>query len=147
MERQDWLLVYVALPPPTGAPRDLDPIRIMKGMFLFWLEANKELPRFYDFEPYHYGPCSFDIYRDLDALEARGLIRRRQAAGQLWSYTEATASGVRRASELAKSGPAHLVRLLMEQKKLVLSLTFSSLLREVYRREPKFATRSIVSVR
>lgn len=147
MERQDWLLVYVGLTLPGEGPAEIDPIRIMKGMFLFSQEAGSKLGNFYQFEPYHYGPCSFDIYRDLDSLEAASLIRRTQATGQLWSYAEPTASGAEQASELAKSAPTDLMALLVEQKKFVMSLPFAALLRAVYEKHPRFATRSIVSFR
>jgi len=118
----------------------------MKGMFLFAQQAAHELGEFYDFEPYHYGPCSFQIYRDLDALEADGLIRRKQPTGQLWSYTEPTSQGVEKASELARSASTNLLNLLVNQRSLVASLSFSALLRNVYRRYPTFASRSIASL-
>lgn len=118
----------------------------MKGMFLFGQEGIDALGDFYDFEPYHYGPCSFDVYRDLDTLETQGLIRKKKVAGQLWSYSEPTSQGIEKARELADGAPRHLIELLLRQKKLVTSLSFSGLLRTVYGRYPRFASRSIASL-
>ena len=47
----------------------------VKLMFLLRMETNlKQLPGFYDFVPYKYGPFSFALYRDLDRLESNGYV-------------------------------------------------------------------------
>ena len=47
----------------------------VKLMFLLRMETNlKQLPGFYDFVPYKYGPFSFALYRDFDRLKSNGYV-------------------------------------------------------------------------
>lgn len=48
--------------------RPLDRIRLMKSLFLTWHRTERRLKDFYEFTPYLYGSCSFDLYRELEAL-------------------------------------------------------------------------------
>ena len=68
--REELLLAFLA----AGQNR-IDPIRVMKGMFIFGQEAPAEwlqgIP-LYEFQPYNWGPFCQDIYRDLDDLRAPG---------------------------------------------------------------------------
>jgi hypothetical protein len=69
----------------------LSPIQLMKGLFL--IKQELELKDFYEFEPYLYGPCSFEVYRDLEILTKERLItqvpfdERRKIAAQHVSTT------------------------------------------------------------
>jgi len=125
--------------------KPIDPIRIMKGMFLFVQEGGNEVRDLYAFEPYHYGPCSFDLYRDLESLEAVGLVKREPVPGLGWSYLVPTLKGLEEARRISDNAPQQLVTAMKDRKSFVTSLSFLQLLREVYRRYPTFATRSIVS--
>ncbi|MCC6003788.1 MAG: hypothetical protein LM590_05545 [Thermofilum sp.] len=69
----------------------LSSIQLMKGLFL--IKQELELKDFYDFEPYLYGPCSFEVYGDLEILTKERLItqvpfdERRKIAAQHVSTT------------------------------------------------------------
>ena len=74
MQRR-WELLLLFLGTGKAANQELDPVRIMKGMFLLEKEGALE-PHSYDFEPYDYGPFSIALYNDLDLLEGKELIER-----------------------------------------------------------------------
>jgi len=90
MNRQDFLLAFLYLPAGQGdkhAAAPVDPIRIMKGLFLFGMEKRTELREFYVFEPYLYGPCSFQVYSDLRDLVADGEVDELALSPfHRWSY-------------------------------------------------------------
>lgn len=57
------------------AGRPLGRTQLMKLLFLLRKEQGIDnYISFYDFVPYKYGPFSFVVYRDLDYLEAQGLV-------------------------------------------------------------------------
>ncbi|MEX0682300.1 MAG: hypothetical protein WD981_04695 [Gaiellaceae bacterium] len=140
MTRRDWLLVYFAL---KGAPRGLDPVRIQKGMFLFAQEGGVSDEETYDFGPYQYGPMSSELYADLDRLEAEGLIRGEPVPGYTWKRYTVTPGGMDVARHLLEDADGQAARRLFEIKHDVASKTFNALLRDVYTRYPKYATRSV----
>ncbi|MDQ5870769.1 MAG: hypothetical protein M3547_01000, partial [Acidobacteriota bacterium] len=83
----------------------IDPIRIMKGMFLItkkmpegWLPAASR----YEFVAYDYGPCSFEIYRDLDDLHRQGLIRADEVPGESWKRFSSTPTAAARVAKLTE---------------------------------------------
>jgi Fe2+ or Zn2+ uptake regulation protein len=65
------VLLYFTYPPVENV-KLLSPIQLMKGLFL--IKQELKLKDFYEFEPYHYSPCSFDVYRDLEILTKERLI-------------------------------------------------------------------------
>lgn len=142
MTSRDWLLLYVAL---KGAPQGLDPVRIQKGMFLFAQEADVPADEKYDFGPYHYGPMSSQIYTDVERLEADGLVRGEPLQGYTWKRYTASPAGIDVARNLLEDADAAASRKLFEIKQDVASKTFNALLRDVYERYPKYATRSVFS--
>lgn len=146
MERADWLLLYLGLPTDENVPpKALDPIRVMKGMFLFVRESGGDVAGLYSFEPYHYGPCSFELYGDLDELEAQGLIETQPSPGATWSLYRLTVAGVERFDSLLKTAPRALVERLRDVKAFVVARNFLQLLRDVYRKYPEFSVNSIVT--
>lgn len=140
MNRRDWLLLFLSLDTPEN--RSLDPIRIMKGLFLTSQEDGIELG--YTFEPYHYGPCSFDVYKDLNQLVAEGLVEEIPVPGQTWNLYAPTSSGVERAKSLEV--PQSAIEKLSNQRNKVISLSFLKLLQFVYQKYPQFAKNSVFTV-
>ncbi len=136
MNRRDWLLQLI--------DDDLDPIRIQKGMFLFAKESGAASRETYDFIPYNWGPCSFDIYDDLEKLNDDGMIERVPVAGKTWARYRRTPQGDRRSARLAPKATKKALRYLNEVKSAVTSeKTFNGLLRSVYKRYPEYATKSL----
>src|SRR2546426_9778902 len=74
LPRPMWILALLGA---RGTQSEFEPVqgslRLMKELFLLGKTAN--LPDFYEFVPYRYGPCSFDVYRDLDWLKKEGLVQ------------------------------------------------------------------------
>ena len=68
-ERRAQAQLLVAL---SGAA--LDRIRLMKTLFLVWYRHGRPPEGPFFFKPYLYGPCSFEVYRELDKLQAAGLV-------------------------------------------------------------------------
>ena len=143
MQRKDWLLLYLALP-FTQAPLSIDPIRMMKGMFLFAQKSKRPKQETYDFEPYMYGPCSFEIYHDRDQLRLQGFVDTVPVLGQAWSLIQVTGAGLNKAKELAQEADKEGLMQLEEIKKRVMSLSFLELLRTVYTEFPEYARKSVV---
>ena len=82
----------------------LDPIRIMKGLFVFAMETPPTwLPEgsFYKFVPYYYGPYSPQVYSDLTYLEARGYLGSINNPGRSWKSYSPTDEGVEMAQVIA----------------------------------------------
>jgi hypothetical protein len=138
---RDRLLLFIAL---DGAPSGLDPIRLQKGMFLFAMEDESNPDEVYEFVPYHYGPMSTQIYRDLDHLVDRDLIEAMPVKGQSWARYSATEDGLIAARDLLHQEPSQAVaRRLYEIKVDVSSHTYQEVLEDVYARFPKFASKSV----
>jgi len=148
MRKREWLLLFVGISGPdrTEIP-PIDPVRVMKGLFLFGQQVELPPDERYHFVPYLYGPCSFEIYRDLDGLVEHGLIAEEKPWGRSWNLYRPTAQGRRVVQEIAAKIPASHLEGLAEIKRYVLSVPFNKLLRDVYREYPEYATNSVFSPR
>lgn len=138
--QQRVLLVFL-----NGEGR-LDPIRIMKGMFLFaketpeqWMPAEAR----YEFVPYNYGPCSFQIYSDLDFFVASGLVESTEVPGQSWGLYSVTSAGAKFAEHIAQAMDSRPRKYLSTIRDFVAGLSFNDLLTAVYRRYPDYAVNSV----
>lgn len=143
MKRRDWLLLYIYL--PIKKKDLLDPIRIMKGLFLMNMEFGDKLEDVYQFEPYLYGPCSLDLYEDLLNLKTKGLVDEYKPAYSRWSYYRVTDVGVDKAKELIKKAPKELFERLKGIKNEIIDLSFSDLLKKVYKQYPEYAKKSVIN--
>lgn len=115
-------------------------------MFLF----SEELPAAfapvdarYTFEPYHYGPCSFEIYRDLDHLVQGHLVRAAEIPGRSWKTYSLSARGSDAAAISESNLSPQAVVYLKSLRQFVDSVSFRRLLDLVYRRHPNYAARSV----
>jgi hypothetical protein len=145
MTTKDWLLLFICLEGPEGyEPDSLEPVHIMKGMFLFAMQSGRPPGELYQFEPYHYGPFSAEVYRDLDALVAEDSIRAERAAGQTWLVFYPTERGAQKARSLEETADPGDVASLIEIREYVVGLPFARLLREIYAKYPRFAARSLL---
>ncbi|HEU4658564.1 MAG TPA: hypothetical protein VFR97_13635 [Capillimicrobium sp.] len=146
MRPRDWLLLLIGLDAGPGGPA-LDPVRVQKGMFLLAREGGLPPKERYWFVAYNYGPMSPRIYRDLDALERRGLVERRPAEdGLRWRPVAITADGAARVAELvagAEDRERRIIAWLAATKRRMAGLTFAELLTDIYARYPAYAARSV----
>jgi hypothetical protein len=67
-QKYKWILATLMVQP-------LDRIHIMEALFLLQKRVGG-IPNFFQFEPFFYGPCSFEVYESLFALERNGFVVR-----------------------------------------------------------------------
>lgn len=140
--RQKTLLAFLG----AGEGQELDPIRIMKGLFLFAMKAPSEwLPSEarYNFVPYDYGPCSFEIYSDLDLLEKQGYVRSTEFPGRSWKNYLLTSEGMGLVKQIAPEIDPDVIRYLQKLRDFVSKLSFRQLLSAVYEMYPEYAAKSV----
>lgn len=142
--RQKTLLLFLS----AGQDQEIDPIRIMKGLFLFAMESPREWldqESRYEFIPYYYGPCSFQIYSDLDYLTEEGYVFSRERPGQSWKYYSLSREGARKAEDLARAKPIddRAVGYLKAIYDFVSNSSFHHLLTVIYNSYPKYAVNSV----
>jgi hypothetical protein len=139
---RDWLLLLIA----AGSPgAQVDPVRIMKGAFLLTEElAAHNKPRPYQFIAYHYGPCAFEVYSDLDSLAADGLIAADANPWRRWPVYRPTAAGIKHAAALAKQLGEVWAGYIRELRAWLNRQTFESLLRFIYTKHPDYASATLL---
>ena len=145
--RQQLLLTYLALPAPGGTKGFTDPIRIMKGLFVFgqevpasWIGPNST----YEFVAYNYGPCSFGIYDDLAVLERSGFVVALDSPGRDWKQYGVTPSGGELVDQVRGQWDPRVVEYLSRLKSAFSRMSFASLLRTVYSKYPDYAKNSLL---
>ena len=143
MEKKEVLLLYIYL--PVKEPNIVSPIQIMKGLFL----ASKELKlnNFYKFEPYLYGPCSFEVYQDINQLLTENLITMIKIFPSYWAYYKITPQGAQKSRKILQTMNRELLEKLKEIKELVVNKSFIELLKYVYEKYPEYSINSIIDVR
>jgi hypothetical protein len=138
---QEILLLFF-----LGSNHALDPIRIMKGLFLFNMKARPDwlTPEArYTFKAYSYGPYSSKLTSDLRDLSLKGYLTESQAPGQSWHYYSLTEQGRRTASENQDAIDPSALTYLHELRDYVSRLSFSALLKAVYKMYPEYAVNSV----
>ena len=144
MEKRDILLGLMGLP-VGGRNLLMSPIQIMKALFLLKMELGLSDSEFYRFEPYLYGPCSFEVYSDLENLIKEGLVVTIPSSST-WTYYRVTSKGSDKAEKILRIADEDLINEIIKVKKCVTSKSFLELLKYVYQRYPKYAENSIVNI-
>jgi uncharacterized protein YwgA len=134
MERRDWLLLAIG--------DRMEPIQVQKTLFKFAVEGGVPESQAYAFEPYNWGPCSFQIYEDLEELVCSGLVEA-VPSGRGWSSYRAAPKGRAMIDQLRKGAEPPLLKKLDAARDYVVTRDFVTLLRDVYQDYPKFATKSL----
>jgi uncharacterized protein YwgA len=136
--QQDQLLVAL-----DAAP--LDRIRLMKTAFLVWYRQGRPSSGPFTFEPYLYGPCSFQLYRALDQLVHRGLVVQEPTSGRTGRYylTPRGREALPRARQRVGSAWEELFNTAQWSR----DQSFDSLLRSVYSEAPEYASQSVLAGR
>jgi hypothetical protein len=78
MVPKDWTLLGLA----AARGQSLQPVHLQKALFLLGRELTLDqlrVDRFYQFEPYDYGPLCSAVYADADALHAWHVLHRGDA--------------------------------------------------------------------
>jgi len=142
MKKRDILLALMYLPTDKKL---MSPIQIMKALFLFKMELELSDSEFYKFEPYLYGPCSFEVYSDLASLQIQGLTDT-EPSFLGWKYYRLTNKGRNVAEEVVRKMDKNTLNKLQGIKNIVMSKSFMELLKYVYTKYPKYAKNSIINI-
>jgi hypothetical protein len=142
MEKRDVLLYFIYA--PAENLELMSPLQIMKGLFLIKQELGLE--GFYEFEPYLYGPCSFEVYRDLELLAKENLITRVPSAAGRWSYYKITPLGRSKVKEVSGGMDERLAKGILEVKKFIAGKSIFELLQYVYSKYPEYAKNSLINL-
>lgn len=140
--RQKTLLVFLG----ADGGEKLDPVRVQKGLFILAKETPEDwLPpeARYHFEPYHYGPYSSALYRDLDELGRRGYLDTTVVRGQSWNYYSLSSEGARLYEEVSETMNPKAVEYSRKIREFVGKLSFRKLLTTVYEQYPAYAVNSV----
>lgn len=138
-----WQLLLLFLATGEASRQDIDPLRVMKGMFL--LEKKGGLGQYtYHFKPYSYGPFSQQVYRDLEVLQGLGYIERVLIPGRDWTSIRVTKTGQGMAKSLIDKTSQQELDLITEIQASVLHKGFLELLLSIYEEYPDYAVNSVV---
>lgn len=138
LEKKDWLLLLLREKP-------LDRIRLMKALFLIWHRSNRRIDGFYEFVPYMYGPCSFELYRELDSAQQKQFVTQAPHSILKWAPYFLTDRGELVAADASKLVRPEVASLIKSVANEVYTEGFHDLLRKVYAEAPDFATQSVVA--
>jgi len=145
MDRADWLLLFLTTPARRGdRPKSIEPLRIMKGLFLMSQRGKGEIKDLYTFRPYDYGPFTTDIYADLDRLVTAGLAVQETVVGRSWRMYRPSLDGDSRAESLAGGLDPSERATIDEAYDFVASRGFLVLLRDIYAEYPDYAINTVV---
>ena len=121
----------------TQVARPLSKTAFVKLVFLLRHEtALKDMPGFYDFVPYKFGPFSFTLYRDLGRLRQNRLVMPHEEHVDLCNST------LGRIRNDAEKLPASIRTSISEVAKQYGRTNQNALVRDVYHRYPWFALNS-----
>jgi hypothetical protein len=134
--KRDILLVALSAAP-------LDRLRLMKTAFLVWHRTGRPKAGPFHFEPYHYGPCAFDLYATLNELLGYRLIVQ-ASPGVRWADYYLTEMGQREARDASRRLGHGATNRILETAAWASRQSFRSLLESVYSEAPDFATRSVL---
>lgn len=117
--------------------RSLSQIEVVKLAFLLRHEsAIGEDPSFYDFVPYKYGPFSFALYRELEALQNNGYVEVSEASIRLSERTRA--ESLNKVRELTARELSSVTGVVSKYSRL----KANALVHDVYSRYPWFTLNS-----
>jgi hypothetical protein len=117
----------------------------MKALFLIWHRSGRKIEAFYEFIPYMYGPCSFDLYRELAAAEREKLVIQAPHMMSRWARYFLTQRGKDVATQARQKIDHSSLALIQSVAEEVASAGFHDLLRRVYAEAPDFATQSVIN--
>jgi len=146
--RTDWLLTLLAGDGSDPPIERLDPIRVMKGLYLAQNEVDTDTIRpledpAFVFVPYSYGPFTPSIYGELETLELLGFVESRQAPGRSFKTWRLTAEGEAESRAAVERLTTDEVARLRHAYRIVTTKGFNGLLEYVYSRYPDSASQSV----
>ena len=137
MEKREWLLLSIG--------ESMEPIQIQKALFKFAMESGAANTELYSFIPYNWGPCSMEIYDDLNKLRDENLVEF-APSGRGWNIYHLTKEGEKKAEDLRKSTNRKLLKKLNSIHEYVVSRDFETLLSDIYKDYPDYSKESLLEV-
>jgi len=122
----------------------LDRIRLMKTLFLTWHRSGRPSPQSFDFIPYLYGPCAFDLYEVLKELGQQGLVIQPPLQSPKWAPYYLTDGGKQATSEAVMFIEQGQRDMIQQIARWAAQQSFRSLLDTVYAEAPDYAVSSIL---
>lgn len=135
LSKKDWILLGLRQTP-------IDRIHLMKALFLIWHRSGRKIADYFEFEPYLYGPCSFEVYSILEKLLVDGFVVQPPHTKFQYVKYHLTEKGKKEVEEISKKVSSDIFRLI-EVFNEVSRLDFYMLLRRVYNEAPDFAVNSM----
>lgn len=139
INKEDWLLRTIA----EAGEKGLTPAKLQKSLFLLGKAFPKELPDFYSFEPYNYGPFDISIYQEADVFSAKGLITKKSVAGYDWSKYIITKEGKKRIADMSALFDKEMEKYLTTLMEWIQPLSFQELISSVYKKYPEYKINSV----
>jgi len=137
--KEAWILLILKESP-------LDRIRIMKALFLLWYRHKEMVNDYFKFEPYLYGPCSFEVYEVLDFLLSHRMITQLPHPVQQWGVYYLTPKGQSKVDKITVNVNEKILEYIKNIVKEVAKLGFRDLLNKIYKEAPEFAINSIFRI-
>ena len=135
LPKKNWILLLLNTYP-------MDRVRIMKALFLIWYRSQRNIPGYFKFKPYLYGPCSFEVYDALDELLDERLVVQLPHSIQKWAGYYLTEKGKSAIKQIRIDEKIH--NLIKDTAKEVSNLTFYGLLKQVYKEAPEYTINSVM---
>ncbi|MEO0236254.1 MAG: hypothetical protein ABIM02_05975 [candidate division WOR-3 bacterium] len=136
LSKKDWILLLLRESP-------LDRIHIMKALFLIWHRSGRKLTNYFEFKPYLYGPCSFEVYSVLSNMEVERLIVQPPYPAPQWVEYYLTDKGKKEAEKVFNNTSDEIREIIKKITAEISNLNFFELLHKVYREAPDFAINSM----
>lgn len=144
MERSEFVLAAMAPAGTAGFSR----VQIQKALFL--LDRNigelTDGPHF-DFKPYHYGPFDPEVYRVLEELERVNLVAVSRDPTKPSPTYALTPAGLAKGREKLDRLEQRVQDFIRSTVHFVRTVSFTDLVRAIYREYPEMAENSVVDRR
>ncbi|MCY3798297.1 MAG: hypothetical protein OXG84_10830 [Chloroflexi bacterium] len=135
MNRNDILLAIIA----AAGERNFSRVYVQKVIFLVSEEYKGKLPEdFYEFDKYHYGPFSSEVYRDAEMLNDLGCISIKYGADRRDDLYMIEQDCYLDDIQL----PADLKRYIADTVDWVIDMSFAELVRAIYLLFPEYRKNS-----
>jgi len=137
LAKKDWVLLCLMRAP-------LDRLRLMKTLFLIWRRhLRADDADFFQFRPYLYGPCSFELYSVLETMQEGGSIVHESHPGERWGNYILSHRGKEEAQEARERADANELKAIEEIVKFASTASIGELLNQVYEEAPEYAVKSL----
>jgi uncharacterized protein YwgA len=138
MKRGQFILACLS---PAGRAK-FTPVQLQKLFFLIDRSVGDRVQGpFFNFEPYLYGPFDKEIYTEMAALEADGLIVKIPEGR--WNSFRLTDQGEALGSDVFSQFPEVVQGTVRSMVKVVQRLSFRQLVSAIYRMYPEMRVNSI----